>query len=42
MQIHERYQSFIFFDTTFTEAHCVMIETMSNNNVAAVKTCLKN
>ena len=43
MQIHLRYQSFIFFDRTFTEAHCVMIETMpSKKNVAAVKTCVKN
>ena len=22
---------FIFFDTTFTEAHCIMIKTMSSN-----------
>ena len=29
MQIH----SFIFFETTFAETHCVMIETMPSNKM---------
>ena len=52
MQIHQRYQSFIFFGKTFTEAHCIMIETMSSNKtqlqlrfvlkIKDLKLCLKS